>query len=49
MAVEVESFKSVDLVTVRGRIDSTSAPALDEAKKEKLEQFVARRKAVLDN
>lgn len=30
-------------------LNSYEAPALDEAKKEKLEQFVARRKAVLDN
>ena len=46
MAVEVESFKSVDLVTVSGRIDSSSAPALDEALKQLTEN--GRYKLVLE-
>lgn len=46
MAVEVESFDSVDLVTVSGRIDSESAPALDGALKQLTEQ--GRYKLVLD-
>ena len=46
MAVEVESFKSVDLVKVSGRIDSASAPALDEALKQLTEN--GRYKLVLE-
>ena len=32
--INVESFKSVDLIEVIGRIDSSTAPALDEALKQ---------------
>ncbi len=34
MAIEVNSYKSVDLVKVSGRIDSSNAPAFDEALKQ---------------
>lgn len=45
-SINVKNFKSVDLVEVGGRIDSTTAPALDEALKQLTDS--GRTKLVID-